>query len=604
MRRRKLCQRQGAMGLLRNFGWRNPMVDTQGEAKAGDLPVGEWRGRGNGRSWADHGKGLAGWVRRKVGYLLAMAHSKASSRPACSSQHCSDWARIYLKYCLCSAKDGVAIFLGTVSIISWGVAEVPQILTNFREKSTKGLSVAFLMTWVVGFIRDLCFCRDLLNLIGCILEPATLPTQFYVALLYTATTVILTGQTIYYGHTDRRHKSNKNIISSKVRVRENENLLGDAKKSNVGGYKGNTASLSEESNTQSSPIPVTGPSSPSDSNGRNFYFVSARSLSKSPVPIFGTWLAYSHEDGRSHHLNDGHHDQQFAATEPLLSSQSAPTKFSTKNMLSLVPSTGLLICICVYHLCFHDNTEPHGMVVQVGRKLLQNELQGNEASGAGTLLGWMMAAIYVGGRLPQICLNIRRGNVQASFTQTCTWSQSVDVYICIGWKYNLCGKYLQITVHGTAIGLASALGNSWIDNVCVLVTSVTRAKIKPLDCFVAASKAAPPWMSRPSTIGDLAALCYQSLALVWEQARLGDGIWLTSPLGILLSRIPQTNLSFILVKSLAWSAIKPNLPWLVDAGGCAILDAFISFSHADIVVQFVYFRYRQPNKSASDNNQA
>lgn len=51
-------------------------------------------------------------------------------------------------------------------------------------------------------------------------------------------------------------------------------------------------------------------------------------------------------------------------------------------------------------------------------------------------------------------------------------------------------------LHGAAIGLASALGNSWIDNVCVPVSSITRAKIEPLDCFVADSKAAP-WMSRP-----------------------------------------------------------------------------------------------------------
>lgn len=54
---------------------------------------------------------------------------------------------------------------------------------------------------------------------------------------------------------------------------ENESLLGDATKSNVGGYKGNAASVSEDSNTQSSPIPVTGQLSSSDSNGRNFYFV-------------------------------------------------------------------------------------------------------------------------------------------------------------------------------------------------------------------------------------------------------------------------------------------------------------------------------------------
>lgn len=32
----------------------------------------------------------------------------------------------------------------------------------------------------------------------------------------------------------------------------------------------------------------------------------------------------------------------------------------------------------------------------------------------------------------------------------------------------------------------------------------------------------------------------------------------------------------ILVSSLDWSNIRPNLPWLVDAGGCVLLDAFVS----------------------------
>ncbi|PKU76376.1 hypothetical protein MA16_Dca000979 [Dendrobium catenatum] len=33
----------------------------------------------------------------------------------------------------------------------------------------------------------------------------------------------------------------------------------------------------------------------------------------------------------------------------------------------------------------------------------------------------------------------------------------------------------------------------------------------------------------------------------------------------------------ILLNSLEWSKVKPNLPWLVDAGGCVLLDAFVSF---------------------------
>jgi hypothetical protein len=34
----------------------------------------------------------------------------------------------------------------------------------------------------------------------------------------------------------------------------------------------------------------------------------------------------------------------------------------------------------------------------------ENDIDGNVI---GTFLGWSMAAIYMGGRLPQICLNVR-----------------------------------------------------------------------------------------------------------------------------------------------------------------------------------------------------
>jgi uncharacterized protein with PQ loop repeat len=44
----------------------------------------------------------------------------------------------------------VSLTLGLMSVFSWGVAEVPQILTNFKEKSTEGISLLFLTTWVVG----------------------------------------------------------------------------------------------------------------------------------------------------------------------------------------------------------------------------------------------------------------------------------------------------------------------------------------------------------------------------------------------------------------------------------------------------------------------
>ncbi|KAM1184291.1 hypothetical protein PS2_013433 [Malus domestica] len=107
------------------------------------------------------------------------------------SEHCWEWGRKYLGYELCSVKDFMSLALGVISVLTWGVAEIPQIITNYKVKSTHGLSLAFLMTWILG---------DLFNLFGCLLEPATmsLPTQYYTAMFYTATTSVLSAQTIYY----------------------------------------------------------------------------------------------------------------------------------------------------------------------------------------------------------------------------------------------------------------------------------------------------------------------------------------------------------------------------------------------------------------------
>ncbi|EPS69988.1 hypothetical protein M569_04776, partial [Genlisea aurea] len=92
-------------------------------------------------------------------------------------------------------------------------------------------------------------------------------------------------------------------------------------------------------------------------------------------------------------------------------------------------------------------------------------------SSLGSILGWGMAFIYLGGRLPQICLNIKRGNTKG---------------------------------------------------------------LNPL---------------------------MFAFALVAN----------------------STYVASILLKSTEWSKIQPNLPWLVDSGGCVFLDTFI-------LMQFFYYR--------------
>lgn len=124
-------------------------------------------------------------------------------------------------------------------------------------------------------------------------------------------------------------------------------------------------------------------------------------------------------------------------------------------------------------------------VVRAARKLLQvtsgsnlGEHNGGENSKVGMWMGWAMAFIYMGGRLPQICLNMRRGHVEG---------------------------------------------------------------LNPFMFF---------------------------FALVGNMTYVGS----------------------ILVASVEWSKIAPNLPWLVDAGGCVILDFLI-------LLQFFHFRCRKDTDS-------
>ncbi|KAM0022473.1 hypothetical protein Hdeb2414_s0023g00628971 [Helianthus debilis subsp. tardiflorus] len=115
------------------------------------------------------------------------------------------WVDKYFKDCLCNVNDEVSFGFGIISLVCWGVAEIPQIITNFRTKSSHGVSLIFLLTWIAG---------DVFNLVGCLLEPATLPTQYYTAILYTASTVILVLQSLYYDHIYAWLKSGKIEVGS------------------------------------------------------------------------------------------------------------------------------------------------------------------------------------------------------------------------------------------------------------------------------------------------------------------------------------------------------------------------------------------------------
>jgi len=415
-----------------------------------------------------------------------------------SGESCIWLVERYLKGPESGVRDYVSLGFGLISVFSWAVAEIPQIFTNFKNGSTEGVSLAFLMTWVVG---------DLFNLIGCLLEPATLPTQFYTALVYTITTVVLVWQTLYYGHICKWWKARKAKSSPEkqqdcgskykdrskhtktVNVPENIDYSPELAKKNDAD---NLKKLSNGTPASSLPIPTFSPDQ-DRSSGRNLYYMSARSLASSHTPTPGSYLAPtsrgSGRSGPSYMLNQSSVDD-----EGLLANIDFSPK---KTILRSVAATVLFVGgLNYFHLpaisTFHSTKiDSRAAVVLTGRKILQEAstiafrksiIGEQSASVVGTWLGWIMAAIYMGGRFPQIWKNVQRGTVEG---------------------------------------------------------------LNPL-MFL--------------------------FALIGNAAYVGS----------------------IIVKTLEWQKLKPNMPWLVDAAVCVLLDCFI-------LTQFIYYRTRKADEHEEDN---
>ncbi|XP_050204811.1 uncharacterized protein LOC126654857 isoform X2 [Mercurialis annua] len=285
---------------------------------------------------------------------------------------CVGWVDKYFKDCLCNLKDEFSFGFGFVSLICWGVAEIPQIITNFRSKSSHGVSLAFLLTWVAG---------DIFNLVGCLLEPATLPTQLYTALLYTTSTIVLVLQGLYYDHVYRWLKCQK--IEANPEVDDEKKPL-------------------KQKSGHDSGIPI--PNSTSRS-GKEYFYTSARSMASSGASPFRGYLRAA-KSGPSamglHNESSSSDDEAAPAASARPVSQPRPIPRSAGYGTFLVTSLNLPL----------QSKGLRDAYTGVASRRLLHEGSGMEHSAVGQWLGWMMAAIYMGGRIPQILLNIKRGNVE------------------------------------------------------------------------------------------------------------------------------------------------------------------------------------------------
>ncbi|KAJ7561667.1 hypothetical protein O6H91_03G036900 [Diphasiastrum complanatum] len=333
--------------------------------------------------------------------------------PECPSDgKCLEWARRYLKDCVCTTRDKVSFVLGLLSVLSWGVAEVPQIITHCKEKSTEGISLTFLMTWLIG---------DMFNLVGCYLEPATLPTQFYMALLYTITTVILLGQVVYYDYMCKRWKCKDEVLEEAFMPQKPIEDELASKPLTI------PERPEEQQGTPVASRPMSGigvPTPRQSVQGREWYYTSARSLASSHTPTAGSILSGSR--GSAGH---GMLRNSSPRTRHMDVPRSTPTPTGNPNSALVQTAASSFLCIGGLGLRFGSSIGPRDyyigdksasgakFLVLGARKFLQelheskrglfrlNFQENGSGSAIGELFGWLMAAIYMGGRIPQIWLN-------------------------------------------------------------------------------------------------------------------------------------------------------------------------------------------------------
>ncbi|CAL9084282.1 unnamed protein product [Musa textilis] len=329
-----------------------------------------------------------------------MAKSLAWASCGEEERACVGWIERYFNDCVCSVRGELSFGLGMISLFCWGIAEVPQIITNFHNKSGHGVSLAFLLTWVVG---------DIFNLVGCLLEPVTLPTQFYTALLYTAVTVVLVLQILYYDYWLRCCKSRG--FAAQLEVEEDS-----------------CKHLNPNSEDHSHPVPAL-TASRTASPRADVCYTSARSLASSATPPYiSSYLgpARSGPSASGYMESSGSDDERSPRRRSWRSGMSKPSRilcrsvgygtfaaasvtlpFQTKASME-VNNIGLTVGRIME--CRFPRSIKLMLLLSVA--LQEGGIKSLEENPYGLLLGWVMAAIYMGGRLPQIYMNIKRGSVE------------------------------------------------------------------------------------------------------------------------------------------------------------------------------------------------
>ena len=287
---------------------------------------------------------------------ITFFNSEAPSLPP----HCTPTTPVlldlstYFHTCIPTPQAFLSTLLGTLSIVSWLFAQMPQIYKNYRIKSTAGLSIFFLVEWLLG---------DATNLLGALFtKQAT--WQVIIASYYVFVDMCLVVQYFWYTYaTERIYGESLHSSSSSMRS--------DGASDVISGLSPINTNFGEEEEP-----------SFKDDEGSPKKSPQARPID---APRFSqvSWEKPRSPAGSSH-LGERFGQSWIGSPRTLLYATTAAS-LASSSRAAPVP--------------FPSDHYAHGI------HLLRVE---TPLEIAGTIISWCSTALYLGSRLPQLYKNFKR----------------------------------------------------------------------------------------------------------------------------------------------------------------------------------------------------
>lgn len=125
-------------------------------------------------------------------------------------------------------KEALSGMFGSISLATWIFLLVPQLIMNYKQQSADGISLYFLLVWLIG---------DISNLSGAIWADLV-PTVIALAIYFCIADFVLIGQCLYYNTLNTRrspsHAHPAHLDHENNAIDEEEPLLSRRRSSSIG----------------------------------------------------------------------------------------------------------------------------------------------------------------------------------------------------------------------------------------------------------------------------------------------------------------------------------------------------------------------------------